>query len=160
MDYNTVRTHNTIRKTNTIQLSASKREEAHPSMFQLDIRSRIPIYEQLVEKFKDLIINEVFKADEQLPSVRQIAKELTINPNTIQKAYRELEHQGYIYSVPGKGSFVTPQSEINKGEKVKKMKQELTKLISEAIFLGVKKEEIVSLIEEAEQSVKGGETND
>ncbi|WP_102348197.1 GntR family transcriptional regulator [Bacillus sp. Marseille-P3661] len=129
-------------------------------MFQLDVRSRIPIYEQLVENFKDLIISEVLKADEQLPSVRQLAKDLTINPNTIQKAYRELEQQGYIYSVPGKGSFVTPSSEINKGEKVKKMKQELIKLISEAMFLGVGKEEIVSLIEEAEQSVKGGERHD
>ncbi|WP_017756648.1 GntR family transcriptional regulator [Calidifontibacillus oryziterrae] len=129
-------------------------------MFQLDIRSRIPIYEQLVENFKNLIINEVLKADEQLPSVRQIAKELTVNPNTIQKAYRELEHQGYIYSVPGKGSFVAPPSEINKGEKVKKMKQELSKLISEAIFLGVKKEEIISLIEEAEKSEDHGDLGD
>ncbi|NSL52989.1 GntR family transcriptional regulator [Calidifontibacillus erzurumensis] len=126
-------------------------------MFQLDIRSRVPIYEQLVEKFKELIINEVLKADEQLPSVRQLAKDLTVNPNTIQKAYRELEHQGYIYSVPGKGNFVTPPSAINKEEKVKKMKEELLKLLAEALFLGVEKEEIISLIEEAERTVKGGE---
>ncbi len=66
-------------------------------MFDLDIRSRKPIYEQLVDKLKELIIHEVFKADQKLPSVRLLAKELTINPNTIQKAYRELEHQNYIY---------------------------------------------------------------
>ena len=60
-------------------------------MFDLDIRSRKPIYEQLVDKLKELIIHEVFKADQKLPSVRLLAKELTINPNTIQKAYREPE---------------------------------------------------------------------
>jgi GntR family transcriptional regulator len=129
-------------------------------MFNLDLRSRQPIYEQLVDKLKELIIHEVFKADEQLPSVRLLAKELTINPNTIQKAYRELEHQGYIYSVPGKGSFVSPQSETKNNEKVEKMKQELVKLISEALYLGLKKEEILSLIELAEQTVKGGEHDD
>ena len=78
-------------------------------MFELDTRSRKPIYEQLVDKLKELIINEVLKPDEQLPSVRQLAQELTINPNTIQKAYRELENQGFIYSQKGKGSFVNPQ---------------------------------------------------
>jgi GntR family transcriptional regulator len=129
-------------------------------MFNLDLRSRQPIYEQLVDKLKELIIHEVFKADEQLPSVRLLAKELTINPNTIQKAYRELEHQGYIYSVPGKGSFVSPQSETKNNEKVEKMKQELVKLISEALYLGLKKEEILSFIELAEQTVKGGEHDD
>lgn len=129
-------------------------------MFQLDLRSRVPIYEQLVEKMKELIIHEVVKADEQLPSVRALSAELTVNPNTIQKAYRELEHQGYIYSIPGKGKFVAPQSEATNNEKVEKMKQELVKLISEAIYLGLDKKEIISLIEIAEATAKGGEKND
>ncbi|WP_216827597.1 GntR family transcriptional regulator [Alkalihalobacterium elongatum] len=129
-------------------------------MFQLDIRSRKPIYEQLVEKLKELIIHEVFVADQQLPSVRALAQELTINPNTIQKAYRELEHQGYIYSVPGKGKYVAPQSETKNDEKVKKMKEELVKLLSEAMYLGMKKEDILSLVAIAEESVKGGEESD
>lgn len=129
-------------------------------MFQLDIRSRKPIYEQLVEKLKELIIHEVFVADQQLPSVRALAQELTINPNTIQKAYRELEHQGYIYSVPGKGKYVAPQSETKNDEKVKKMKEELVKLLSEAMYLGMKKEDILSLVAIAEEAVKGGEEND
>ncbi|MEB1808618.1 MAG: GntR family transcriptional regulator [Bacillaceae bacterium] len=129
-------------------------------MFQLDIRSRKPIYEQLVEKMKELIIHEVFVADQQLPSVRALAQELTINPNTIQKAYRELEHQGYIYSVPGKGKYVAPQSETKNDEKVKKMKEELVKLLSEAMYLGMKKEDILSLVAIAEEAVKGGEEND
>jgi GntR family transcriptional regulator len=134
--------------------------ERRESMFDLDIRSRKPIYEQLVDKLKELIIHEVFKADEKLPSVRLLAKELTINPNTIQKAYRELEHQNYIYSIPGKGSFVTAQSELLNNEKVKKMKEDLVKLIAEAMYLGMGKEEILSLISQAEQTVKGGESDD
>ncbi|OEF97444.1 GntR family transcriptional regulator [Desulfuribacillus alkaliarsenatis] len=129
-------------------------------MFQLDIRSRQPIYEQLVDKLKELIIHEVFKSDDQLPSVRALAQELTINPNTIQKAYRELEHQGYIYSIPGKGKFVAPQSTIN-NEKVKKMKDDIVKLLSEAMYLGMDKEELLSLIDLAEKNVtRGGDTND
>lgn len=71
-------------------------------MFELDVRSRVPIYEQLVEKIKELIIKGLLKEHEQLPSVRALSNDLTINPNTIQKAYRELENQGYIYSIPGK----------------------------------------------------------
>jgi len=134
--------------------------ERRKSMFDLDIRSRKPIYEQLVDKLKELIIHEVFKADEKLPSVRLLAKELTINPNTIQKAYRELEHQNYIYSIPGKGSFVTAQSELLNNEKVKKMKEDLVKLIAEAMYLGMGKDEILSLISQAEQTVKGGESDD
>ncbi|MGO4887321.1 GntR family transcriptional regulator [Anaerobacillus sp. MEB173] len=129
-------------------------------MFQIDLRSRVPIYEQLVERMKEAIIHEVFQADEQLPSVRALAQQLTINPNTIQKAYRELEHQGYIYSIPGKGKFVAPQSVTINDEKVKKVKKEIIKLISEALYLGMEKEEIISLIAVAEQSVRGGEEND
>ena len=64
-------------------------------MFELDLKSRKPIYEQLVEKLKELIIHDVLKPDEQLPTVRQLAAEISINPNTIQKAFRELENQGY-----------------------------------------------------------------
>ncbi|MBA2875343.1 GntR family transcriptional regulator [Thermaerobacillus caldiproteolyticus] len=129
-------------------------------MFELDLRSRQPIYEQLVEKVKELIIHEVWKSDEQLPSVRWLAKELTINPNTIQKAYRELEHQGYIYSIPGKGHFVAPQAKTMTREKVETMRNELLRLISEALYLGMSKEDILSLIELAEQSVKGGIKHD
>jgi GntR family transcriptional regulator len=129
-------------------------------MFELDIRSRQPIYEQLVEKLKELIMNNILKVDEQLPSVRTLAQQLTINPNTIQKAYRELEREGYIYSVPGKGSFVSESTSIINNEKLEKIKQELVKLLAEAVFLGVTKEDIVSLFEKIDNSVKGGSTDD
>ncbi|WP_044747514.1 GntR family transcriptional regulator [Bacillus alveayuensis] len=125
-------------------------------MFDLDFRSRKPIYEQLVEKFKELIIHEVLKKDEQLPSVRSLAQELTVNPNTIQKAYRELERQGYIFSVKGKGNFVNALSDQINHEELEKVKQQLKKKMSEAFYFGMSKEEMVALMEEA----KGGEKDD
>jgi GntR family transcriptional regulator len=129
-------------------------------MFELDMRSRKPIYEQLVEKLKELIINEVLKDDEQLPSVRTLATQLTINPNTIQKAYRELEMQGFIYSVKGKGSFVNPNNQKKDLEKIAGVKKQLEKLILEALYLGVTAEELVQLIRELDASKGGGSKND
>lgn len=129
-------------------------------MFELDLRSRLPIYEQLVDKFKELIISEVLKANEQLPSVRMLAKQLTINPNTIQKAYKELERQGYIYSVKGKGSFVTPVVQTANNEKLTKLKKELKKILSEVMYLGMEKEEIYQVISEVDHLVKGGDADD
>ncbi|MDQ6595663.1 GntR family transcriptional regulator [Bacillus salipaludis] len=129
-------------------------------MFELDIRSRKPIYEQLVDKMKELIMNEVVKADEQLPSVRALATELSINPNTIQKAYRELETQGFIYSIKGKGSFVSPNNQVKDNEKITEVKKELEKLIIEALYLGIQAREIIELIEDLDASKGGGESND
>jgi GntR family transcriptional regulator len=125
-------------------------------MFELDLRSRLPIYEQLVEKLKEMIITEVLKADEQLPSVRVLAQQLTINPNTIQKAYRELERQGYIYSLPGKGNFVAQIAQSKNAEKLTKLKEEMVKILSEAMYLGMTNEEILEIISEVDDMVKGG----
>ncbi len=124
-------------------------------MFHLDIKSRLPIYEQLVKRFKELIINEVMKADDQLPSVRILANDTAINPNTIQKAYRELERQGYIYSLPGKGSFVAAVAIHKNKEKLEKLKEELSKMLSEAIYLGMSSKEIAEMIDEIESKIKG-----
>lgn len=126
-------------------------------MFELDLRSRKPIYEQLVDKMKELIINEVLKPDEQLPSVRQLAQELTINPNTIQKAYRELELQGFIYSQKGKGSFVNQMDLAKDANKMLQVKKDLEKLILEALYLGISAAEIKALVKELDASKGGGE---
>lgn len=75
-------------------------------MLVIDIQSGIPIYEQIVNQVERYIVTGILRANEQLPSVRQVAFELGINPNTIQKAYTELERRGIIVSVIGKGSFV------------------------------------------------------
>ncbi|WLR50638.1 GntR family transcriptional regulator [Bacillus tianshenii] len=129
-------------------------------MFDLDVRSRKPIYEQLVEKVKELIINQVLQPDEKLPSVRMLAKELTINPNTIQKAYRELERQGYLYSVKGKGNFVAPIEIMNNENKLTDMKEELMKLLAEAVYLGLTQQDLLKLFEEAQQRAEGGSQDD
>jgi len=75
-------------------------------LFSINYRDSRPIYEQVKDSLRRAIITGGLRADEKIPSVRDLAGQLAINPNTIQKAYRELETEGYIYSVPGKGSFV------------------------------------------------------
>lgn len=79
-------------------------------MFQLDLQSRLPIYEQLKNKIGELVMLGQLSPDDQLPSVRSVARDLGINPNTVQKAYQELERNGIIYSVVGRGSYVSPQA--------------------------------------------------
>ena len=76
-------------------------------MIAIDVQSRKPIYEQIVERFETLIVSGVLAPDSQLPSVRALAMELSINPNTIQKAYTMLEQEGFIYPVRGRGNFVS-----------------------------------------------------
>src|SRR5690625_611294 len=125
-------------------------------MFELDLRSRDPIYLQLVDKFKSLIIKNVLKTDEQLPSVRALAQQVTVNPNTIQKAYRELETQGYIYSVKGKGSFVSPTIEQDNNAVIDELKTEIKKLLLELAYLGISEEELVMLIKETIKQAEGG----
>lgn len=75
-------------------------------MISIDYQSRTPIYEQIVERFQTLILKGVLEPDTQMPSVRSLAVKLSINPNTIQKAYTLLEQQGYIYPVKGRGNFI------------------------------------------------------
>ena len=75
-------------------------------MFSLDYRDARPIYTQICDGIRDQILSGILRPDDRLPSVRELATQLTINPNTIQRAYRELENQGWVVSVPGKGCFV------------------------------------------------------
>ena len=83
-------------------------------MLSLDLQSRRPIYEQLIHGLLELVSLGVLVPDTQLPSVRSMARDLGINPNTVQKAYQELERSGIIYSVAGKGSFIAPNQNANK----------------------------------------------
>lgn len=124
-------------------------------MFDLDLKSRIPIYEQLVEHIKKMIFEGVIQADEKMPSVRTLASELTINPNTIQKAYRELERLGYIYSLPGKGSYVQEVSDIKNKFHIETLKDDLVSILKELLFLNVTKEELLEIIEKVEEDIEG-----
>jgi GntR family transcriptional regulator len=81
-------------------------------MIKLDLQSRLPIYEQLKAKISELVLLGELKPDDQLPSVRSFARDLGINPNTVQKAYQELERDNIIYSVAGRGSYISPQMDL------------------------------------------------
>ena len=80
-------------------------------LITVDLRDRKQLYEQLVDNIKNLILIGELSPDEKLPSVRSLARELGINPNTIQKAYTELERQGIILTLPGRGSVVTSKTD-------------------------------------------------
>jgi GntR family transcriptional regulator len=129
-------------------------------MFQLDVRSRKPIYEQLVDKIKELIITQILKPDEQLPSIRMLSSQLTVNPNTIQRAYRELENQGYLYSIKGKGNFVAAIELMPNEQKLTELKAEIKKLIAEAIYLGLTKDDLDVLFFEVNHTNKGDNRDD
>lgn len=81
-------------------------------MIQLNYRDAKPIYEQIKDGMRHLVISNALTADEKLPSVRELAATLAINPNTIQRAYRDLEKEGYVYTISGKGTFVAAQKHV------------------------------------------------
>ena len=117
-------------------------------MFQIDNMSRIPVYEQFISQVELYLLKGILKGGDKLPSVRNLAVELSINPNTVQKALLELDRRGVIYSVPGKGSFVAE----NAVEMVKKTKRRGIEEVKEAIrqlaLAGVTKKELLECIEE------------
>ena len=116
-------------------------------MIILDYKDRRPIYEQVAEKLEELMLLGILGENEPLPSVRSLAMELSINPNTIQKAYTELENEGYIYSVPGRGSFASGEVKADEHRR-EELKQRIRALAAELRFMGVGKEELASLLEE------------
>lgn len=112
-------------------------------MFNIDLQSRVPIYEQLRKGIIELIIKGVLKENDQLPSIRSLAKDLSINPNTIAKAYQSLEHDGIIYSTMGRGSFV---SSVNRNLVKDYILTDFDNCIEEAIKIGISKEELIERI--------------
>ena len=115
-------------------------------MIILDYKDRRPIYEQVAEKLEELMLLGILGENEPLPSVRSLAMELSINLNTIQRAYAELERQGYIYTVKGKGSFVAENS-VMKEKRKKDLLIQVSEVIDEAIRLGISGEEIKNMVE-------------
>jgi len=126
-------------------------------VFQIDLKSRKAIYEQVTENFKRLIITGALRQDEKVPSVRDMAKMLTVNPNTVQKAYRELESQGYFYTVLGQGNFIAaPPPDIKKKEALYKG---IHSAVQELIFYGEKKVEIIRFVEDIPQIERADDLN-
>ena len=116
-------------------------------MIVLDLKDSRPLYEQIVERFKHLILCGALPEDEKLPSVRNLAMELSINPNTIQKAYGELEREGFIYSVKGRGNFVAANHSLKEAKK-EELKLQILALIKEGESIGLTREEVVRFLTE------------
>lgn len=116
-------------------------------MLTLNYRDSRPIYEQIKDGLRRMIVTGAMKQDEKLPSVRSLATQLSINPNTIQRAYNELEAEGYIYSVAGKGSFVNGTADADAARRAS-LTGDLRKLMGELRYLGVTAEEAMTLIKE------------
>ena len=115
-------------------------------MILLDYRDKRPIYEQVVDKLERLIIGGGLEANYKMPSVRSLAMELSVNPNTIQRAYAQLEQDGYIYTVSGRGSFVAHECEWRSG-KLAEVTRELEDVLLKAKEAGLKKEEAFRVME-------------
>lgn len=125
-------------------------------MIYIDYKDSRPLYEQISSKLSELILHGVFEVDSQLPSVRNLAMELSINPNTIQKAYAELERRGYIYSVKGKGNFVSDTKMLQEEKKMDIIKQ-MQALIEEAKRLGIGLDEMKAVMEQSYGSLDNSE---
>ena len=118
-------------------------------MIMLDYKDTRPIYEQVVEKFQTLILKGVLEPDEQLPSVRSLAVELSINPNTIQRAYGELERQGFIYTVKGRGGFVRYHEGLLEIKK-ERLRKQISEVLKEAEELNISIEELFGQMKDHE----------
>ncbi len=116
-------------------------------MITLNYRDPRPIYEQLEEKLRRMILSGAIAEGEKLPSVRELAGQLAINPNTIQRAYRELEQAGFIYSVPGKGSFAGRLDQVDDARK-RELMDRLVQTATELMQLGTPQQELVRVIKE------------
>lgn len=129
-------------------------------MFSINYRDPRPVYEQIVDEIRKLIVSGAVAPDEKLPSVRDLARQLAINPNTIQRAYRELESSGYLYSVAGKGNFAGARHEVD-AQRTEKLMQTLRDAARELRFLGVSEEALLAAVREsgppAGAASKGGE---
>ena len=115
-------------------------------MVQLNYRDAKPIYEQIKEGLRKLVVSGAIIAGEKLPSVRELASQLAINPNTIQRAYRELENEGYIYTLVGKGTFVAENGNID-NTREKELLREFDELVTELLYLKVPKEKLTERID-------------
>lgn len=127
-------------------------------MFRIDKRSSLPIYEQILQSVETMIVSGALLKNEQLPSVRSVANDLAVNPNTIQKAYGLLEERGIIYSRPGRGSFVTVDADDLQKRRIPQAMADLDDAVDALLALKVTTKEIISRVESRfTQYNEGGE---
>jgi len=124
------------------------------TVINLNYRDSRPIYEQIKDGLRKLVMTGAFSPDERLPSVRELASALAINPNTIQRAYKELEAEGYIYTAAGKGSFASDMSGVDTGRRTEQLKK-FDEAASELFFLGLSAEELKRRIDSLSMESEG-----
>ena len=122
-------------------------------MVHLDYRDARPIYTQIIDGFKEQISTGVLQSGDKLPSVRELAAELAINPNTIQRAYMQLEQEGLIYPVKGTGNFIADSEEVRKLSKAS-YRKELKAMIQKGKAMGMNEEELIYIIGECYKEEK------
>ncbi|MCM3596640.1 GntR family transcriptional regulator [Metabacillus idriensis] len=126
-------------------------------MIQIDPRSSTAIYEQIIQQMKELCLKGVLKPGEKLPSVRELSTMIIANPNTVSKAYKELEREGMIETLRGRGTFVSENAQITLDQgKMEMIKEQLKPLIVDAVYAGVDIEILHRWIEEISREMRGG----
>ena len=123
-------------------------------MIILDYRDTRPLYEQIVDKFQMLILSGALEPNSRMPSVRSLAVELSINPNTIQRAYSELERTGFLYTVKGKGNYVA-YSDSLKDVRKQEILEKLRDLKKEALGMGMTAKELTEFLEQEDTAAAG-----
>lgn len=123
-------------------------------MISINYRDPLPLYEQIKQKLQQMLLSGTYSSDTKLPSVRELATQLAINPNTIQRAYKELEADGYIISIPGKGSYPV-SAEVLKLKTLSQLYAEFDEAASKLVSLGVSKDSLAARIV---AEIKGGDT--
>ncbi len=130
-------------------------------MIDIDTTSSTPIYVQIVNSIKEGILKGLFEPGEKLPSVRDMAKMMTLNPNTVQKAYKELEREKVVVTIQGRGTFISEEYKPRKDEhKLNEVKEIFKKGIVEAFYMGFNKEELIKLIRNLIDEMEGFDSND
>lgn len=121
-------------------------------MFTINFQSRVSVYQQIYDNVIRLVSIDILKPNDKLPAVRRLALDLGINPNTVAKAYSMLENDGYIYSVVGRGSFVSEKLNNTEADRLKK-KKEIKEILREAHSIGVTADDIKAIMEEVFEEV-------
>ncbi len=123
-------------------------------MIILDYRDKRPIYEQIVDKLEHLIVCGALESNSKMPSVRTFAMELSINPNTVQRAYAQLEQDGYLYTVAGRGNYVTCEQEWKSG-KISSVLKEITAKLQYGKEIGIEKKDLQGILDQVFQDEGG-----
>lgn len=116
-------------------------------MFQINYRDTRPFYIQIKDSLRQMLVAKAITPDEKLPSIRELATSLAINPNTIQRAYRELETEGYVYTISGKGTFASACTHMDENRS-SELLDSFDTLVKELLFLSVSPKELNTRIEQ------------